>query len=131
MDGRSGAAGTGGKRRAAGRNRGLARRRGRGLQGRTDGRACTSKAEKTDGSRVGRRQTVKPRAQIEPQSRYASLSLPSPFFTSRILPFFPPFLTDTQTDHVTTLRQDVCSNRPYLCYASMRPNIDQDHDIYF
>ena len=53
MDGRSGAAGTGGKQRAVGRNRGLARPRGHGLRRRTDGRAGTSKAGQTDGQADG------------------------------------------------------------------------------
>jgi len=53
MDGRSGAVGTGGKRRAASRNRGLRRKRGRGLRGRTDGRAGTRKAGQMDGRADG------------------------------------------------------------------------------
>jgi len=53
MDEWSGAAGTGGKRPAVGRNKGLARRRGHGLRQRTDGRAGTSKAGQTDGRADG------------------------------------------------------------------------------
>jgi len=46
-------AGTGGKRQAVGRNRGLARRRRHGLRRRTEGRAGTNKSGQTDGQADG------------------------------------------------------------------------------
>ena len=65
MDGRSTAAGTaGGKRRAAGRNRGLARRQGHGLRG---ARSTTGRADGWTGGQTG-----KPTAQIEPTRDFGS-----------------------------------------------------------
>jgi len=76
MDGRSGAAGTGGKRRAADRNRWLGRRRGRGLRGRTDGRARGYKQGLANGRRTDGQADGPNRDRFWLGSQLSQISLP-------------------------------------------------------